>query len=236
VLERERAPALILRGAKTSGLARLLLVVGGWALVAGGFQLYAWHEMLTPAELVGQMVAVCRTTAPAPLLFVGAAALSPLLLVPAALLGGLAGICFGPALGILLTLIGCNLSAVVTYGLGRASHRADGRIAQLCDRYGESLRRRPFLGVLLLRLSFLPYDPVNYLVGLLRLPVGLFLLANTLGSLPGVLAIVLVGSAMGGHGDGLALPHPVMLSGAAAVMLLSIGGALALRRRTRDRP
>jgi phosphatidylglycerophosphate synthase len=45
----------------------------------------------------------------------------------------------------------------------------------------ERLRRRPFFAMLL-RLSFLTYDPVNYLTGLLGLRVGEFLVANTSGS------------------------------------------------------
>lgn len=211
----------------------MALVVGGWLALVCGLQLYAWHAMLTPAELVDRMVGVCRTSPLGPLLFIGAAALSPLLLMPAALLGGVAGVCFGAGAGVAYTLVGCNLSALLMYALGRASHRADGRIAQLCARYGERLRRRPFVGVLLLRLSFLPYDPVNYVVGMLRVRPAVFLLANTLGSLPGVLAIVLAGSALGRSG-GLPAVDPALLAGAAALVLISVGGALALRRRARD--
>jgi uncharacterized membrane protein YdjX (TVP38/TMEM64 family) len=211
---------------------RLLLVLGAWALVVGGLQLYAWREMLSLGELVQQLVLACRSGPAGPLLFVGVAALSPLLLVPAALLGGLAGACFGPALGILYTLIGCNLSALLTYSLGRLSRQEHGSLARLCARYGPTLQRQPLLGVIVLRLSFLPYDPVNYLVGLLHVRPWPFLLGNTLGSLPGVVAIVLAGSAVGGMGKGAPLLNPALLLAALGLMAASAALALVLRRRS----
>lgn len=74
---------------------RLLVILGAWGLVIGVIQLYAWCAMLTPSEVLQQLVVACRMDVTGPLLFIGMAALSPLLLVPAALLGGLAGACFG---------------------------------------------------------------------------------------------------------------------------------------------
>lgn len=210
---------------------RLLFVLGAWGFVVGAIQLYAWREMLTPAEVLQQLVLACRSGPAGPLLFIGVAALSPLLLVPAALLGGLAGACFGPALAVLYTLIGCNLSALLTYGLGRLSRQEQGRLARLCAHYGPRLQRRPLLSVVVLRLSFLPYDPVNYLVGLLHVRLWPFLLGNTLGSLPGVVAIVLAGSAVGGLGAGATL-NPAVLLGAVGLMAVSAALAFVLRRRS----
>jgi uncharacterized membrane protein YdjX (TVP38/TMEM64 family) len=116
--------------------------------------------------------------------------------------------------------------ALLTYGLGRASHRPDRRIAALGARHGRRVRERPFVGVLLLRLSFLPYDPVNYMVGLLRVQPAPFLLANSVGSLPGVIAIVLAGNALGGLGRDV--PHE-MVGMTAVLLVVSVIGALALR-------
>jgi uncharacterized membrane protein YdjX (TVP38/TMEM64 family) len=210
---------------------RLLGILGSWALIIGALQAYAWHAGLTPVEVVQQVLLACHTSPTGPLLFVGVAALSPVLLVPAALLGGLAGACFGPALGIVYTLVGCTLSALLTYSLGRLSRQEHGHLARLCARYGPRLQRRPMLSVVVLRLSFLPYDPVNYLVGLLHVRLWPFLLGNTLGSLPGVIAIVLAGSAVGGLGVGATL-NPTVLLGAVGLMAVSAGLALVLRRRS----
>lgn len=211
---------------------RLLGILGAWGLVIGAIQLYAWRTMLTPSEVLQQLVLACRMDVTGPLLFIGVAALSPLLLVPAALLGGLAGACFGPALGVLYTLVGCNLSALLTYSLGRLSRQEHGHLARLCAHYGPRLQRRPLLTMIVLRLSFLPYDPVNYLVGLLHVRLWPFLLGNTLGSLPGVALIVLAGSAVGGLGDDIAL-KPTVLLGVAGLMVASAALALVLRQRSK---
>lgn len=232
MVEREQARAAT--QGRGGGTSRALLVVGLWALLVGGLQLYAWQAMLQPLELLQALVDLCERSPVGPLIFIGAAALSPLLLLPAALLGSVAGLCFGPWLGILYTLVGCNLSGLLTYSLGRASGRGvagAGRTGRMLERHCGLLRRNGFLGVVLLRLSFLPYDPVNYLIGVARVPLIVFLAANTLGSLPGVVAIVLAGAAVEGLDQGLPMLNPAVLLGAALLLALSLALALALRRR-----
>jgi uncharacterized membrane protein YdjX (TVP38/TMEM64 family) len=210
---------------------RLLAVIGAWGLAIAAVRYYAWRAQLTPAEVLGQVLQGCRSEPTGPLLFVGVAALSPLLLVPAALLGALGGACFGPAPGIAWTLLGCNGSALLAYGLGRLSRQEHGRLERLGARYGPHLQHRPLLAVIVLRLSFLPYDPINYLVGLLRVPPWPFLLGNTLGSLPGVIIIVLAGRAAGTIGAGGVPPSPAVLLGVAGLIAASVALALVLRPR-----
>jgi uncharacterized membrane protein YdjX (TVP38/TMEM64 family) len=212
---------------------RLLIIVLCWVSVIAGVQIYAAAAMLSFTDLLQQIALACHQSPLGPLILITAMALSPLFLLPAALLGGIAGLCFGPVFGVITTLIGCNLSALLTYSLGRLSHQETGRIAQLCTRYGPQLRRHPFLSVIMLRLSFLPYEPVNYLVGLLRLRVGTFLLANTLGSLPGVILIVLLGSTAADLRRGLPFDHSFGLIAAVALMAISIALAVVLRQRAK---
>lgn len=209
----------------------MLLVIAGWLLLIGGFQLYAWQQMISTLELFQQLIALCRSHPAGPAFFVLAAALSPLLLTPAALLGAIAGLCYGPIFGVIYTILGCNLSALLTYSLGRFSGSSTGRIEHLISRYGPRLRQNSFLSVIILRLSFLPYDPINYLIGLLRVPWPHFILANTLGSLPGVIMIVLAGTAVDGIEHGLPMLNPLFLAGAVILLLVSLGVALLLRRQ-----
>jgi uncharacterized membrane protein YdjX (TVP38/TMEM64 family) len=230
VLERDIAAA-VGQHRRDAPYLRMLLVISGWALLIGGIQLYAWQQMIHPLELIQDLVQLCHTHPVGPLFFIGAAALSPLLLIPAALLGSVAGLCFGPVLGVVLTLIGCNLSATLTYSLGRLSTRGAKGSGRLLERYGPHLRRNAFLNVILLRLSFLPYDPVNYLIGLLHIRWASFIVANTIGSLPGVIAIVLAGAALDGIAQGLPMLDSRVLIGSVLLLLLSLGLAVALRRR-----
>ncbi|GAB4128019.1 MAG: hypothetical protein OHK0050_41520 [Roseiflexaceae bacterium] len=210
---------------------RMLLIVGMWGLLIGALQLYAWYEMLTPQDVLVRLLPSYRTAGIHPLFFIGLATLSPLLLIPAALLGSLAGICYGPVLGVVYTLIGCNLSALLMYTLGRLSRQEHGRLAQLCARYGPWIQREPLLSVIALRLSFLPYDPINFVVGMLHVRLWPFLLGNTIGSLPGVVLIVLTGHALGYAGTGVGSLPPTTLIAMAVLLAISIGLALVLRQR-----
>jgi uncharacterized membrane protein YdjX (TVP38/TMEM64 family) len=211
-----------------------VLVIGGWALLIGGAQLYAWQHMLHPLDLLRGLIHICTWSAFGPLLFLGAAALSPLLLIPAALLGSVAGFSYGPVLGVIYTIIGCNLSATLTYSLGRiARHGIDpaGGFGRLLARYGTRLRTNSFISVILLRLSFLPYDPVNYVIGMAQVRWIDFLIANTLGSLPGVLAIVITGASVEGLDQGVPMLNLPVLIGAALLLVCSLGVAFVIRHR-----
>ncbi|NJN18752.1 MAG: VTT domain-containing protein [Oscillochloris sp.] len=187
---------------------------------------------MTSTELVGELLHLCMSSA-GPLIFVLIAALSPLLLVPAALLGAVAGLSFGPLWGVVLTLIGCNLSATLTYSLGRFSVRHQPNLEQagLLRRYSRALRRRAFLTVVALRLSFLPYDPLNYMIGAAHVPYLRFLAANTLGSLPGVVAIVLAGASVQSLGDGFPTINPILVIAAVVVAVIGLAIAHVLAHR-----
>jgi uncharacterized membrane protein YdjX (TVP38/TMEM64 family) len=210
-------------------LPRMVWVLAIWGAMVGSLALAAVHYQLHPMEILHAVQMVAQTHPAGPLIFFGLALASPLLLIPAALLGTLAGAWYDPFAGVLYTLIGCNLSGMLMYGLGRLSHQADGMMTKLAARYGERLHRHGFMSVLLLRLSFLPYDPINYLIGLLRVPWPTFLLANTLGSLPGVVAIVAAGAAIGQIGK---QETALLLVGMSlGLILLSVGVAILVRRR-----
>jgi uncharacterized membrane protein YdjX (TVP38/TMEM64 family) len=68
-------------------------------------------------------------------------------------------------------------------------------------------------------------------VGLLYLRVETFVLANTLSSLPGVILIVLLGSAAGDLGRDLPMVPPLWLTGALILLAVSIALAIVLRQR-----
>lgn len=215
---------------------RPLLVLASWAGLIACLQVYAWYVQRGPAEVFQSLVFGMHTYPAGSLLFIALAALSPLLLLPAALLGAVAGMCYGPVLGVLLTLIGCNASALLTYTLGRWSRQKQPLGSNRTARYANMLRQKPFLSVILLRLSFLPYDPINYMIGFLHLRCVPFLLANTLGCLPGVVLIVWAGSTYG-HALSSATVLPTgPLIGIGAGLLCAVLSAITLRKRlTRDK-
>jgi uncharacterized membrane protein YdjX (TVP38/TMEM64 family) len=214
---------------------RLLILAATWLSLIGLVQWYARSRSLGIADTLEQLALLMAMSWYGPLLFLLAAALSPLVLVPAALLGLVAGAVFGPVTGLLYTLAGCNLSALICYGVGSSlGQPARERLlggSSLIGRYCSWLHRNSFLAVLLLRLGFLPYDLVSYTAGALHIGWLRFLLANTLGCLPG--AVVLV--AFGASFQHLQLPTrfaPGWLAAVAILMAaLSFGIAWFLRKR-----
>jgi uncharacterized membrane protein YdjX (TVP38/TMEM64 family) len=98
----------------------------------------------------------------------------------------------------------------------------------LAHRIGDVVHRRGFLTVLALRLNLLlPFDGINYGLGLTPIRLPSYVLGTLVGIIPGTLAYVaLSGVALGGDWR-LAL---VIVGGILAMLLLSIPLAKAIAR------
>ena len=104
---------------------------------------------------------------------------------------------FGPWLGILLTMIGENISANISYVVGRYF------TADLLNYFSTKKRFVPrltckiqdngFLTVLIMRLTFLPFDLVGYSSGMCNIKQKDFALATVIGTIPGLLTFVFLG-------------------------------------------
>lgn len=170
-----------------------------WAIILGGYQIYAWQAGLSPIGAVRELADFMAANPLGWLIFLAVYALRPLVLFPATLLTLAAGFVFGPVLGVVLTIIGANTSAMVAYYVGRffggevIEDGGEGFIARNTKR----LRKNSFETVLIMRFIFLPYDLVNYTAGFLRIRALPFLLATALGSLPATLSFVLFGASVG---------------------------------------
>jgi uncharacterized membrane protein YdjX (TVP38/TMEM64 family) len=132
-----------------------------------------------------------------PLIYVTAYAFRSLIFFPASILTITAGILFGPWLGILLTMIGENISANISYVVGRYF------TADLLNYFSTKKRFVPrltckiqdngFLTVLIMRLTFLPFDLVGYSSGMCNIKQRDFALATVIGTIPGLLTFVFLG-------------------------------------------
>jgi uncharacterized membrane protein YdjX (TVP38/TMEM64 family) len=164
----------------------------------------------------------------------------PIVLFPASLLTIVAGILFGPVVGVVVVVFAANASAMVAYGVGRllgrppAGSDAEPGDLSMARRWSNRMRDNSFETVLIMRLLFLPYDLVNYLAGLLRLRWLPFLLATALGSLPGTVSFVLLGASLDRVDDGLGGIDPVALGASVVIFVVSIVLARILRRRQPD--
>jgi len=206
-----------------------------WLLLIGGYQWYAWRNELGPLEALQQLVSLLATSPWGPLLFIAIYALRPLVLFSATVLTVGAGFVFGPVLGLIYTLVGSNISALVAYSVGRFFGQGmlnSNTQTSLVQRYTEQLRTNSFVTVLTMRFLFLPYDLVNYLAGFLRIDWRAFLLATILGSIPGTVAFVLAGASIeGDFSGGLPSVNPWVFVASAVIFVTSLLISRYLKRR-----
>lgn len=122
----------------------------------------------------------------------------PLLLIPPTIPCTVAGVLFGPTIGILLTIVGENLSSWLAYVVGRyfaadfflRMDRSNSRISGILNQ----MKENDFLSVFLMRMLYLPYDPVSYLCGATQIPFKPYVLGTFVGTLPGIAAFVFLGT------------------------------------------
>ncbi|PID85390.1 MAG: hypothetical protein CSB13_08245 [Chloroflexi bacterium] len=156
---------------------------------------------------------------------------------PATILTVLSGFLFGP-MGILFTIVGANGSAMAAFAIGyffgQGILEDNGDSAGFIQKYTTRMRENSFETVLLMRLIFLPYDLVNYSAGFLRIKWLPFLLATAIGSIPGTISFVLLGTSFGTLDELLAgelKVNPPVLIFSIVLILVSMGASRLLKKR-----
>ena len=134
----------------------------------------------------------------AALLYIIIYTLRPLVLFPATLLTILSGLLFGPWLGIILTIIGENMSANLAFLVSRYLGRdwVKSMESQQILKWEKRLQQNGLITVVIMRLLFLPFDAVNYGCGLTSLRHRDYALGTFLGILPSLIGFVLIGGAL----------------------------------------
>ena len=164
----------------------------------GLYELYTYQQSfgLTASELSLQLFTVITTSAWAPLLYILAYTIRPVTFFPGTALTILSGVFFG-LWGILYTMIGANLSATLAYFIGRFfSKKNTGATTSVFGRWVELCQKNPFLSILTMRLTFFPFDVVNYGAGLLKLPYLQYISATILGTILGIVTFVAIGASL----------------------------------------
>lgn len=213
-----------------------LAALAFWLIVVGGYYWYARQNDLTLQDSIIQISNGLTGSLFGPLLYILLYAVRPLIFFPATILTVLGGFLFGP-IGILYTIIGSNSSAMVAYTVGRyfgqgvlEGNDDAGRVQQ----YTRRMRENSFETVLIMRLVFLPYDLVNYAAGFLKINWKAFLLATAIGSVPGTISFVLLGTSFGTLED--LLNGQIKLNPAALLLSVGlIGASLVLSRYLKKR-
>ena len=174
----------------TKGLLRALLLSGLFILVAAGF---LYREQIG----VERMTALIEQTGiAAPLIFIAIYALFTVAFFPGSILTLVGGAMFGPVLGTLYNLTGATLGATIAFLISRylaadwIAEKAKGRGQQLI----EGVESEGWRFVAFVRLvPLFPFNLLNYLLGLTRIPLPHYVLASFLFMLPGAIAYTWLG-------------------------------------------
>jgi uncharacterized membrane protein YdjX (TVP38/TMEM64 family) len=206
-------------GAKTGALVGALAVA---AALAAWFRfdqtLIVWLEALREAGWAGVLGFVA--------LYIAATVLS----IPGSLLTLAAGLLYGPWLGTAIVSPASVTGATIAFFLGRTVARdwVKARVAKypLLAAIDTAIGRRPFFLTLLLRLSpAIPFNALNYGLGVSSVNWRHYVVGSFLGMLPGTFLYVYLGSLAGSVAE-IAAGTEVPTAGKVAVW--TVGGMVTL--------
>jgi uncharacterized membrane protein YdjX (TVP38/TMEM64 family) len=178
-----------------------IILLALWGIIVG-LALYAFLRMgfsiTGSAEMLQGIIQ--KSGVWGPVIYVTAYSFRSLIFFPASILTVIAGILFGPWFGILFTLIGENISANISFVVGR--YFAAGLLKnlnttkRLVPRLACRIQNNGFLTVLIMRLSYLPFDLVGYSSGVCNIKHRDFALGTLIGTLPGLSTFAFLGGAV----------------------------------------
>ena len=172
--------------------AVLLILVVGLAAAWRWTALGNWLDVATLVEGVDLLQDHPLT----PLLVIGTYAVGGLVVAPVTLFIIATAIAFGPLLGFTYSLVGCLLSATLTYGIGALIGRDTVRrlAGRHVNRLSQRLARHGLTAILIVRiLPVAPFTIVNIMAGASEVRFRDFILATFLGMLPGLVLMTLFG-------------------------------------------
>ncbi len=197
-------------------------------LVGGLFVVVALTGSVSPGRVRDAIDPLGPAAVPG---FIVVSALLTCALFPGPLLAGASGLLFGTALGTPVSIAAATLGAVLAFSLARfVAHDAVEALTGPRLRGIQAwIERRGFWAVLYARIApGVPYSLVNYVAGVTRVRVAAFAAATAIGVAPRAFAY----TALGGSLDDLGSPEA--LAAIALLVVMAVGGAVALRSSRRD--
>ena len=176
--------------------------------------------------------------------FILAYVLAAVLMVPGSILTLAAGVLFGVALGVALVSLASTLGACCAFLVGRFLARdwVESRLEAMprFSALDRAVARKGWQIVLLARLSVLiPYNLLNYALGLTNVRFGAYLFSTVVGMLPAIFLYVYLGSVAGSlaspdQAGTPAIPQSIFVTGliVTAVLIVVIARLTAKALRT----
>ncbi len=133
-----------------------------------------------------------------PIIMILISIIRPLIFFPATILTITAGALFGPWLGFITMLIGENLSANLSFIVGRyfGGNLTDKAVTESkkIKRLDCKFKENAFITVLTMRLIYFPFDMVGYASGICKAKHFQYALATFIGIIPGIATFIFLGS------------------------------------------
>src|SRR5262245_5098785 len=173
-------------------ILRILLATG---LVVGGAWL-AWHRHELDPHVLQETLRQLGPLAPAA--HIALFTCGTLLFAPGALFGLAGGVLFGPVWGTILNLAGATLGATAAFLVARyvAADWVRGQAAGRMEWLIQGVETEGWRFVAFARLvPLIPFNLLNYALGLTRIPLAVYVLASCLAMFPGTLAYTWLGYA-----------------------------------------
>ena len=166
----------------------------------------------------------------APLIYIALYTLGTILILPSTPLNLSGGAIFGAWWGTLWTSVAAVIAAVVAFAFTRTVGRdiVARKFAGRWEAMDAEMRQGGLFYMFAIRLlPIIPYGLVNFAAGLTSIRFKDYLLGTVLGTVPGILPFVMMGSGLRALKSGDVLP----LMGALGLTGLLVGGATWYRRR-----
>ena len=210
-----------------ANIKRLILIIALLCIVATGAAMFSLGG-IDPEWL---QATLDRAGIWGPIIYIVIYTVATVLVLPSTVLNLAGGALFGPWLGSLWTTVGALVAAVVAFGFTRTVGRelVEKRLAGYWQAIDAEIRKGGMVYMFSIRLlPVIPYGLVNFAAGLTSISWKDYVIGTALGTLPGVLPFVLLGS------SGLTLSLTgdlVPLVVALTLIGMLVGGATWYRRR-----
>lgn len=171
-----------------------------------------------------------------PIIFMMFYIVRPLIFFPSTLLALFAGLAFGFVEGVIYTFLGEMVSSHLAFLLARWM-RPNSKMRKNKKKFtwlrvlNDEIREKGFMTTLILRLSWAPFDAVNYGLGMSKISLSSYFWGTMLGIIPSIIAVVYAGSVMGmlAHNHLYEIVFPIILC--IGLIVLSAYFAWRLKQR-----
>lgn len=165
----------------------------------------------------------------APVWIIGAFILGGLVFFPLTVMSTAVILAFGGITGLVYAMVGSLASGALGYVIGRALGRD--RVERIFPSTKKSIKKVRMTGVIgvtaLRTLPIAPYTLVNLLMGVINMPLGVFLAGTFLGLLPGKVMLSLFGTSLK---EAFANPNPVTIAQTALFLAVWAGVIVGCHR------